>query len=188
MKHSLVTVLFTAMVFCCRANSNAETTDDHVNNIIVVAPMAGSDMKAIDTLSKNAVLFCSVNLRNNIMHFFGKELIMDEPLHIKQQIEEIVAMDSMLSVERRVLNIGNVGFGINIHDSELLLISSTPVDDPKIEQVVDYLSSIYGVPEEMEPYHYWWQIKDDYENPSGLVRLRSLRGSEDGGTVILITP
>ena len=79
-------------------------------------------------------------------------------------------------------------FGVNIDVDGIRLISSTQPDDPKMKQVIEYLNSIYGEPEEDEPDNYWWQIKGNYENPRGMVRLRPMRGSEDGGTVIIITP
>lgn len=86
------------------------------------------------------------------------------------------------------LSIGEVEFGVNIDGDGIRLITSTQPDDPNMKQVIDYLNSFYGEPEEDEPDNYWWQIKGNYENPRGMVRLRPMRGSEDGGTVIIITP
>ena len=122
----------------------------------------------------------------NIPHisFFGKLVVLDDSTHIMQQITEIVESDTMLSISGRVLTVGQVGFGINIHSGFLSLLSSTQVDDPKIKEVVEYLSSIYGEPEEDEPDDYWWRESADGDNLGRLiVRMRPLH-SEEGGTVL----
>ena len=87
----------------------------------------------------------------------------------------------MLTVKDNVIAICKVGFGINIHDNGVLLISSTQVDDPKIKRVVKYLNTLYGTASEEEPDNYWW-CKEDYNRNT--IRLRPLH-SEEGGTVIL---
>lgn len=116
--------------------------------------------------------------------FFGKPVILDDSTHIMQQITEIVESDTMLSISGRVLTVGQVGFGINIHSGFLSLLSSTQVDDPKIKEVVEYLNSIYGTPDEDDPDDYWWREKADGDNLGRLiVRMRPLH-SEEGGTVL----
>lgn len=177
MKNILVFPFFLFALVACRGrNPVAETTNS--DNIDTFCYGHYGEKNAEKS---NGSLDC------NRVSFFGELIVLDDSAHIMQQIEEIAAKDSMLSVEGRVLNVGDVGFGINFQGSNVLLISSIPVDDPKIEQVVDYLSNIYGLPEEQEPNHYWWQIRGDCHNPGGLARLRSLRGSENGGTVLMFS-
>lgn len=125
-----------------------------------------------------------VYLNNSLISFFGKPVILDDSTHIMQQITEIVESDTMLSITGRVLTVGQVGFGINIHTGYLSLLSSTQVDDPKIKEVLEYLNSIYGAPEENEPDDYWWYVGADEDYPGRLVaRMRPLH-SEEGGTVL----
>ena len=47
-----------------------------------------------------------------------------------------------------VLSIGEVEFGVNIDGDGIRLITSTQSDDHKMKQVIEYLSSIYGEPED----------------------------------------
>ncbi len=114
---------------------------------------------------------------NDSVPFFGKTILMDDSTHIMQQIQAIAAEDDMLSVDGRVLTIGEVGFGINLHDDGVTLISSTQMDDPKVKAVVNYLNHIYGTASEEEPDNYCWRN-------GNTIRLRPL-SSEKGGTVIM---
>ncbi len=117
--------------------------------------------------------------------FFGKPVILDDSTHIMQQITEIVTRDTVLSIDGWVLTVGQVGFRINMINNNLSLISSTMVDDPKMEIVREYLNSIYGVLEEDEPDNYCWRIRGDEENLGKLiVRMRPFH-SEEGGTVLI---
>lgn len=176
MKRYLTLFLLVTLVACKGRNTAANmTNNDHNDAVSSNHSSEQNDEEPQGSLDRNCV------------SFFGELIVLDDSAHIMQQIEEIAAKGSMLSVEGRVLNVGDVGFGINFQGSNVLLISSIPVDDPKIEQVVDYLSNIYGLPEEQEPNHYWWQIRGDCHNPGGLARLRSLRGSENGGTVLIFS-
>lgn len=118
---------------------------------------------------------------NDTISFFGKTLVMDDSAHIIQQIKDIVDEDEMMTINDNVITVCKVGFGINIHDYGVLLISSTQVDDPKIKMVIRYLNTLYGTASEDEPDNYWWR-KEDYNGNT--IRLRPLH-SEDGGTVIL---
>ena len=175
------------MVFCCRGNSNAETTSDHVNNIIAAAQEDGDERRGIDTLCKNAVLFAADTLYNNEVIFFGDTLIMDEPMHIKRQIEEIAAKDSMLSVDSCCFYVGDVGFDITVCDSyHLMLVSDTQVDDPSMEQVVNYLNSLYGTTDKSEPGNYWWSIEGLNDLSYEWVRMRPIP-LDSGGTRLWIS-
>jgi len=121
---------------------------------------------------------------NSPIFFFGKPVILDDSTHIMQQITEIVESDTMLSIDGRELTVGKVEFGINFHSGFLSLLSSTQPDDPKMKEVIEYLNSIYGTPEEDEPDNYWWYVGADEDYSGKLVaRLRPLH-SEEGGTVL----
>lgn len=120
--------------------------------------------------------------------FFGKPIAMDDWTGILHQIRMIAEKDSMLTystdVDTRVLTVCGVGFGVNIHgDNSIVLISSTEVDDPRITSIVKYLNGIYGEAYEGEPDNYWWG-KDGRSSVGATVRLRPLH-SEEGGCVII---
>lgn len=154
MKHLLVILSFLALTIGGGRNLNAETTNIFRN----------------DTVCK-------------VVSFFGEKVVLDDSAHVMQQIKEIAAKNDMLSVEGYVLTVGNVGFGINIHDGFLSLISSVQVDDPEMGKVMEYLDSLYGAAEVNENY-YWWYVGADGEYRGHLVaRMRPLH-SEEGGTVI----
>lgn len=113
-----------------------------------------------------------------IVSFFGNALTIDDSAHVMQQIKEIAEKDTMLSVDGRVLTIGDVGFGINVHGNGVTLISSVQINDPKITPIVLYLTSLYGNPTETgsEEGYYWLDEG---------IRLRRLH-SEESGTAITI--
>ena len=85
-----------------------------------------------------------------------------------------------------LLSFGEVTFAVNVNKDNIVLISSTQVDDPKVMLVVNYLNSIYGEAWEDEPDNYWWNTYGHNKVLGGsTVRLRPLH-SEEGGTVIMI--
>ena len=84
-----------------------------------------------------------------------------------------------------VLSIGEVEFGVNVHEKEIILISSTQVDDPKVKPIVNYLNGIFGEAWEDEPDNYWWNNNGQCKALGSTIRLRPLH-SEEGGTVIMI--
>lgn len=122
--------------------------------------------------------------------FFGEPVVMDDWTGILHQIRIIAEKDSMLTyttnVDTRVLTVCGVGFGVNIHgDNSIVLVSSTQVDDPRIDSIVKYLNRIYGEATEEEPYHYWWRVrKPNSMHCTETIRLRSVSCSEEGGTVL----
>ena len=123
--------------------------------------------------------------------FFGKPVVMDNQTNILHQIRMIAEKDSMLTyttdVDTRVLTVCGVGFGVNVHwDNSIVLISSTQVDDPRIIPIVKYLNGIYGEAYEDEPDNYWWGT-DGRSSVGAIVRLRPLH-SEEGGCVIIFNP
>lgn len=74
---------------------------------------------------------------------------------------------------------------MNVHKDNIIFISSTQVDDPKVMTAVNYLNSIYEEAREDEPYNYWWNTDGHNMVLGSTVRLRPLH-SEEGGTVIII--
>ena len=122
-----------------------------------------------------------VVFKNNRISFFGKTMVIDDSTHIMQQLMDIVVGDRNLSIDGKVLNIGDVGFGINLNDDGIVLISSTQVNDPKMKAVLKYLNTLYGSAREEEPDRYWWLNE---ESSGNTIRLCPLH-SEEGGTVLL---
>ena len=123
--------------------------------------------------------------------FFGEPVVMDDWTGVLHQIRIIAEKDSMLTyttnVDTRVLTVCGVGFGVNIHgDNSIVLVSSTQVDDPRIASIVKYLNGIYGEATVEESYHYWWRVsKPNSMHCAETIRLRSVRCSEEGGCVIM---
>ena len=157
----IIAIVLLAFVGCNRMNSPNDTVGD----------MCGEQSMERQLLAFNY----------DTISFFGKTLVMDDSAHIIEQIKDIVDEDEMLTIKDNVITVCKVGFGINIHDNGVLLISSTQVDDPKIKTVVKYLNTLYGTASEEESDNYWW-CKEDYNGNT--IRLRPLH-SEEGGTVIL---
>ena len=152
----------------CKGNQNAP------NDTIVKEPEGGN------YLGERIVVF-----GNDSVPFFGKTIFMDDSAHIMQQIKAVAEHEELLSVDDKVLTIGDVGFGINLHDASVVLISSTQVDDPKVKPIVKYLNSLYGVALEDEPDNYWWHTNCPNDSICyNTIRLRPLH-SEEGGTVIM---
>lgn len=106
---------------------------------------------------------------------------MDDSAHIMYQIGIIAEEEKKLSIKDNVLSVGDVGFGINLQEDGIVLISSIQVDDPKIKTIIKYLNSLYGTAREEEPDNYWWFNEKSKGNT---IRLRPLQ-SEEGGTVLL---
>ncbi len=72
----------------------------------------------------------------------------------------------------------------------IVLMTSVQPDDPKMKQVVKYLTGIYGKPyeDEEDGYDIKWSSSDDpldvFRPDCTLVHLRRIR-SEEGGTVLI---
>lgn len=84
------------------------------------------------------------------------------------------------------LTIGEVVFGVNMNNDNIILISSAQVDDPRVLTIVEYLNDKFGEAQEDEPFNYWWQNDMATNRSHGLtIRLRPLH-TEEGGTVMMI--
>ena len=72
----------------------------------------------------------------------------------------------------------------------IVLMTSVQPDDPKMKQVVKYLTGIYGKPyeDEEDAYDIKWSSSDDsfdvFKPDCTLVHLRRIR-SEEGGTCLI---
>ena len=72
----------------------------------------------------------------------------------------------------------------------IVLMTSVQPDDPKMKQVVKYLTTIYGKPyeDEEDGYDIKWSSSDDpldeFRPDCTLVHLRRIR-SEEGGTCLI---
>lgn len=82
---------------------------------------------------------------DTIYSFFGKRLIKNES--VIEQIAAIAKKDKMLSYRDSILQICNVKWRINLSPrNDITLYTSVTVDDPRMEQVINYLDKIYGEP------------------------------------------
>ena len=126
------------------------------------------------------------NSANETVSFFGEPLLMDDSTHVMQQIKVIAEDDEMISVDGPILTIGNISFKINTTGNGVTLISSTPIDDPKMEQVVKYFDSIYNPsPDNGTDDCYRWRKKGS-EDVYHDVCMRPLH-SDEGGTIIMFS-
>lgn len=151
---------------------------------------------AIDSNHSQVINRCSMQdwgfeAEYDTISFFGESVVMNDWTGILHQIRMIAEKDGMLTymtdVDTRVLTVCGIGFGVNIHgDNSIVLVSSTQVDDPRIASIVKYLNGIYGEATEEEPYHYWWRVrKPNSMHCTETIRLCSVSCSEEGGCVIM---
>ena len=92
---------------------------------------------------------------------------------------------NMETIDRPLLIFGDVVFGVNVCEDNIVFISSTQVDDPRIKRIVNYLNGKFGKANEEEPDNYWWYVdSQNNENYGSIIRLRPL-SSEEGGTIIM---
>lgn len=100
---------------------------------------------------------------------------------IYEQIVAIAAQDEMLSYRDNIIQIGDVMWGINIMPVGIALMTSVQPDDPKMKQVVKYLTSIYGKPydEDEDGFNIKWSSQG-----STIVHLRRVH-TEEGGTFLI---
>lgn len=177
MKNKIIICLCViALAGCVNNNSNSNSVNKDVADSVFVNKKTDCAKCSYKEPKEKRINFC------------GKVLIINDYANIIQQMETIAANDEMLRIEHLeyedVLYIGEVGFGIYIIDG-LSLLSSTIIDDPKVQQVVDYLNNLYGKPEAYDDIYRWYIGKseeDDYPG-SMVARMRPLH-TDEGGTVL----
>ena len=97
-------------------------------------------------------------MQDTIYSFLGKPLIIDDSVFA--HISAIADQDTILSYSNRILQIGDVRWGIKFTPFQMVLSTSTKPDDPSMQEVIKYLSSIYGQPwtHEKKPFEYRWSL------------------------------
>ena len=137
------------------------------------------------TANKNDV---NVVEQDTLFSFFEKPIVINDKIY--EQISAIAVHDKMLSYSDSIIQIGNVRWRINLMSGCIVLLTSVQPDDPKMKQVVKYLSSIYGKPyeDEEDGYDIKWSSSDDsldiFRPDCTLVHLRRIH-SEEGGTCLI---
>jgi len=127
----------------------------------------------------------SVPEENRLFQFLGKSVILNDSLC--EQIATIAEQDEMLSYSDSILQISDVRWRVNIMPNGIALMTSVQPDDPKMKQVVHYLTGIYGKPydDEEDGFNIKWTTSDDiHKADSAFVHLRRVH-SEEGGTFLL---
>lgn len=125
--------------------------------------------------------------QDTISSFFGKPIVINDKIY--EQISAIAAQDKKLSYSDSVIQIGDVRWRINLMFDKIILMTSVLSDDPKMKQVVKYLTGIYGKPYEdnEDGYDIKWSSSDDptdiFRPNSTLVYLCRVH-SEEGGTFL----
>ena len=125
--------------------------------------------------------------QDTISSFLGKPIVINDKIY--EQISAIAAQDKILSYSDSIIQIGNVRWRINLMSDNIVLMTSVQLDEPKMKQVVKYLTVIYGKPyeDEEDGYDIKWSSSDNpsdiFRPGSTLVHLRRVR-SEDGGTFL----
>lgn len=121
--------------------------------------------------------------QDTISSFLGKPIVINDKIY--EQISAIAAHDKMLSYSDSIIQIGNVRWCVSLMSNNIVLMTSVQPDEPKMKQVVKYLTGIYGKPYEEDDYDIKWSSSDNpsdiFRPGSTLVHLRHVR-SEEGGT------
>ena len=103
--------------------------------------------------------------QDTISSFWGKPIVINDKIY--EQISAIAAQDKILSYSDSIIQIGDVRWRINLMSDGIVLLTSVQPDDPKMKQVVKYLTGIYGKPYEEDDYDIKWSSSD---NPSDIFR------------------
>ena len=126
--------------------------------------------------------------QDTISSFWGKPIVINDKIY--DQISAIANQDKMLSYSDKIIQIVNVRWRVNLMSGGIVLMTSVQPDDPKMKQVVKYLTGIYGKPyeDEEDGYDIKWSSSDDsldeFCPDCTLVHLRRVR-SEEGGTCLI---
>ena len=123
--------------------------------------------------------------QDTISSFLGKPIVINDKIY--EQISAIAVQDKMLSYSDSIIQIGDVKWCVNLMSNNIVLMTSVQPDDPKMKQVVKYLTGIYGKPYEEDDYDIKWSSSDNssdiFRPGSTLVHLRRVH-SEEGGTFL----
>ena len=126
--------------------------------------------------------------QDTLSSFLGKPIVINDKIY--EQISAIAAQDKKLSYSNKIIQIVDVRWRVNLMSGGIVLMTSVQPDDPKMKQVVKYLTGIYGKPyeDEEDGYDIKWSSSDDpldvFRPDCTLVHLRRIR-SEEGGTVLI---
>ena len=126
--------------------------------------------------------------QDTLSSFLGKPIVINDKIY--EQISAIAAQDKKLSYSNKIIQIVDVRWRVNLMSGGIVLMTSVQPDDPKMKQVVKYLTCIYGKPyeDEEDGYDIKWSSSDDpldvFRPDCTLVHLRRIR-SEEGGTVLI---
>ena len=141
--------------------------------------VSGQIRKELNNRKSNDVV-----AQDTISSFLGKPIVTNDKIY--EQISASAAQDKMLSYSDSIIQIGNVRWCINLMSDNIVLMTSVQPDEPKMKQVVKYLTGIYGKPYE-DGYDIKWSSSDNpsdiFRPGSTLVHLRRVR-SEEGGTFL----
>lgn len=124
---------------------------------------------------------------DTISLFLGKPIVKNDKIY--EQISVIANHDNKLSYCDSIIQIVNVQWYIKYMSGTIVLMTSVQPDDPKMKQVVKYLTGIYGKPyeDEEDGFDIKWSSSDDplniFRPGSTLVHLRRIH-SEEGGTIM----
>ena len=144
--------------------------------------VSGQIRKELNNRKSNDVV-----AQDTISSFLGKPIVINDKIY--EQISAIAAQDKMLSYSDSIIQIGNVRWCINLMSDNIVLMTSVQPDEPKMKQVVKYLTGIYGKPYENEEdgYDIKWSSPDNtsdtFRPHSTFVHLRRVH-SEEGGTFL----
>ena len=144
--------------------------------------VSGQIRKELNNRKSNDVV-----AQDTISSFWGKPIVINDKIY--DQLSAIAAQDKMLSYSDSIIQIGNVRWCINLMSDNIVLMTSVQLDEPKMKQVVKYLTGIYGKPyeDEEDGYDIKWSSSDNpsdiFRPGSTLVHLRRVR-SEEGGTIL----
>ena len=89
------------------------------------------------------------------------------------------------SEQYRIIQTGDVRWGINIHSDRVVLFTSVQPYDPEMRPIIDYFTSLYGEPEDVwgDSTDFRWASSgiDDFHAPGSMhVRLRRVHDEEGG--------
>ena len=123
--------------------------------------------------------------QDTISSFLGKPIVINDKIY--DQLSAIAAQDKMLSYSDSIIQIGDVVWRVNLKSDNIVLMTSVQPDDPKMKQVVKYLTGIYGKPYEEDDYDIKCSSSDSpsdiFRPGSTLIHLGRVH-SDEGGTIL----